>query len=141
MKMLATSEFPRRLREITDPPKKLYLEGALPPEDYKWLAVVGSRRFSSYGKEATEMLITGLAGYPIVIVSGLALGIDAIAHKAALQKKLKTVAIPGSGLDRKVLYPSTNKRLAEDILASGGALLSEFEPAFQATAWSFPQRN
>lgn len=138
---LKPEQFPCRLREITDPPEKLYLEGKLPPENHKWLAVVGSRKFSNYGKEVTETLIAGLAGYPVVIVSGLALGIDAIAHRSALQAKLPTVAVPGSGLDRSVLYPSTNRRLADDILKSGGALLSEFEPTFQATAWSFPQRN
>ncbi len=141
MKVVSPNEFPRRLQEITDPPKKLYREGELPPEEHKWLAVVGSRKFSSYGKEVTEMLISGLAGYPVVIVSGLALGIDAIAHRSALSVKLPTVAVPGSGLDRSVLYPSTNKRLADDILKNGGALLSEFEPTFSATAWSFPQRN
>ena len=141
MKELSLSKFPRRLREITDPPKKLYIEGNLPPEDYKWLAVVGSRKYSSYGKEVTESLIAGLGSYPVVIVSGLALGIDAIAHRSALSAKLLTVAVPGSGLDRSVLYPSTNRRLADDILASKGALLSEFEPTFSATAWSFPQRN
>lgn len=141
MKELAPSEFPRRLKEITDPPKKLYIEGTLPPEDHKWLAVVGSRKYSNYGKEVTETLIAGLSGYPIVIVSGLALGIDAIAHRSALLAKVPTVAVPGSGLDRSVLYPSTNRRLAEEIVASKGALLSEFEPTFSATAWSFPQRN
>ncbi len=141
MKELSPNKFPRRLQEITDPPKKLYIDGTLPDEDYKWLAVVGSRKYSNYGKEVTETLIAGLAGYPVVIVSGLALGIDAIAHRSALTAKLPTVAVPGSGLDRSVLYPSTNRRLAEEILKSGGALLSEFEPTFQATAWSFPQRN
>lgn len=133
--------FPNRLREIPDPPEKLYLKGTLPPEDSKWLCVVGSRKYSHYGKEVCERLIAGLSGYPTVIVSGLALGMDAIAHRAALLAKLACVAVPGSGLDPKVLYPSTNRRLAEEILQSGGALLSEFEPDFQATAWSFPQRN
>lgn len=141
MKELLPEKFPHRLREITDPPKKLFMEGALPPENYKWLTVVGSRKYSNYGKEVTEILIAGLHGYPIVIVSGLALGIDAIAHKAALEANLPTVAVPGSGLLRKVLYPSTNRNLADDIVKAGGALLSEFEPDFRATVWSFPQRN
>ncbi len=141
MKELSPDQFPRRLREIADPPKKLYLQGTLPPEDHKWLAVVGSRKYTSYGKEAAETLIAGLAGYPVTIVSGLALGIDALAHHAALAAKLPCVAVPGSGLDPKVLYPSTNRRLADDILKAGGALLSEFEPDFRATAWGFLQRN
>ena len=137
-----TSEtFPFRLKEISDPPEKLYIQGVLPPEDYKWLTVVGPRKYSSYGKEVTEMLVEGLSHFPVVIVSGLALGVDAIAHKAALRAKLPTVAVPGSGLNRAVLYPSANRRLADEILRTGGALLSEFEADFRATAWSFPQRN
>lgn len=141
MKELQPDQFPRRLREIADPPEKLYIEGVLPPEDRKWLCVVGSRRYTNYGREVCEKLVEGLRGYPVVVVSGLALGIDALAHRAALAAKLPCVAVPGSGLDRKVLYPSTNRRLAEDIGKSDGALLSEFEPDFAATAWSFPQRN
>jgi DNA processing protein len=135
------SSFPKRLREINDPPKKLYVQGILPPEDYKWLCVVGSRKFSPYGRQVCESLIAGLSGLPVVIVSGLALGIDSIAHRSALKAGLKTVGVPGSGLDPNVLYPSSSRNLADEILASGGALVSEFEPQFRATAWSFPQRN
>lgn len=138
---LLPEEFPSRLKEIADPPEHLYVQGTLPPEGHKWLTVVGSRKYSNYGKESAEMLIDGLRGYPIVVVSGLALGIDAIAHRAALSAKLLTVAVPGSGLDRRVLYPSGNRRLADEILEARGALLSEFEPDFRATTWSFPQRN
>ncbi len=141
IKELQPKYFPKRVKEITDPPKKLYVQGTLPSEDHKWLAVVGSRKYTNYGKEVCEKLIEGLAGYPIVIVSGLALGIDAIAHRAGLEAKLPCVAVPGSGLDPKVLYPSTNRRLADEILKAGGALLSEFEPDFRATAWGFLQRN
>ena len=138
---LAPESFPPLLSEITDPPAKLYIRGTLPPEDHVLLAVVGSRRYSNYGKEACEHLIAGLAGYPISIVSGLALGIDALAHRAALKAGLHTIAVPGSGLGDEVLYPATNRSLARDILSAGGALLSEFEPDFRATEWSFPQRN
>lgn len=141
MKELLPPDLPRRLREITDPPKKLYREGVLPPEEHKWLCVVGSRKYTNYGREVCEKLIDGLRGYPVVIVSGLALGIDGLAHRVALSAKLPCVAVPGSGLDPTVLYPSTNRRLADDILKAGGALLSEFPPDFAATAWSFPQRN
>ncbi len=141
IRAISAKDFPRRLSEIPDPPERLYLRGSLPPEDHRWLCVVGSRRYSQYGKEVCEKLITGLEGYPVVVVSGLALGIDAIAHRATLQAKLPCVAVPGSGLDPRVLYPSANRRLAEEIVSSGGALVSEFEPNFRATAWSFPQRN
>ncbi|MEK7134196.1 MAG: DNA-processing protein DprA [Patescibacteria group bacterium] len=138
---LSSSQFPPLLTEINDSPAKLYIRGALPPEDHVLLAVVGSRRYSNYGKEACEHLIAGLAGYPISIISGLALGIDALAHRAALKAGLHTIAIPGSGLSDDALYPASNRGLARDILSAGGALLSEFEPDFRATQWSFPQRN
>ncbi len=141
MKTLQPEEFPSRLRQIPDPPKRLYIEGELPTDECKFLAVVGARRFTPYGKEVCEKLIEGLRGHSIIIVSGLALGIDGIAHRAALAANLKTLAVPGSGLGRDVLYPSAHKNLAEKILASGGCLLSEFEPDFRATTYSFPLRN
>ncbi len=140
--ILKPKDFPPLLREISDPPKKLYVVGTLPDfKENKFLAVVGARKYTSYGKEACEKLISGLRGYPIVIVSGLALGIDSIAHRAALDAGLKTIAVPGSGLSEKVLYPSSHRELARRIVESGGALLSEFEPDFRPTAYSFPQRN
>jgi len=138
---LEREEIPEMLREIPDAPEKLYLKGKLPSPKTKILAVVGSRKYTQYGKDVCEKLISGLRGYDITIVSGLALGIDGIAHRAALDAGLKTIAIPGSGLDNSVLYPSAHKQLAEKILNSGGALISEFEPKFHATPYSFPQRN
>jgi DNA processing protein len=129
------------LREIPDAPEKLYIRGVLPPEDMKFLCVVGSRKYTPYGKEACEKLITGLRGYPVVIVSGLALGIDSIAHRAALDAGLPTVAVPGSGLNEAVLYPRAHRDLAKTILERDGALLSEFEPDFEAAPHAFPQRN
>lgn len=139
--ILLPAEFPDRLREISDPPEKLFVRGTLPDLSAPTLAVVGSRKFSSYGKDACEALVGGLAGSGIVIVSGLALGIDAIAHQTALEAGLPTIAVPGSGLSDAVLYPRANLGLARRILASGGALVSEFAPDFRATNWSFPQRN
>ncbi|MBU6370501.1 MAG: DNA-processing protein DprA [Patescibacteria group bacterium] len=138
---LRPNEFPEKLREINDPPKILHVKGTLPHPDTKILCVVGSRKHTAYGKEACEKLIAGLAGYDICIVSGLALGIDAVAHRAALAANLKTIAVPGSGLDEKVLYPVTNKRLAEEILLAGGAIMSEFDADTIAAPWTFPQRN
>jgi DNA processing protein len=133
---------PTPLTEIPQPPKQLYVRGTLPDLDtYRYLAVVGAREFTSYGKQVCEALIRGLRGYPVCIVSGLALGIDGIAHKAALEAGLPTVAVPGSGLNDQVLYPASHRRLARDILDSGGALLSEFEPMYRARPESFPQRN
>jgi len=141
MEILKGENIPEMLREIPDAPKKLYIQGKLPSPETKILCVVGSRKYTQYGKDACEKLISGLRGYDICIVSGLALGIDSIAHKAALEAGLKTIAVPGSGLHESVLYPSTHKQLAEKILESGGALISEFEPKFRATPYSFPQRN
>jgi len=137
---LPTNKFPPQFLEIPEPPTQLYIQGSL-PEDHIFLCVVGSRKYSQYGKEACQRIIAGLRGHKITIVSGLALGIDAVAHQAALDAGLNTIAVPGSGLNPDVLYPSTNTNLAKRILKSGGALLSEFEPDFKATIWSFPKRN
>ncbi|MDZ4284913.1 MAG: DNA-processing protein DprA, partial [Patescibacteria group bacterium] len=138
---ISEKQFPGNLAEIPDKPKKLYVRGNLPPPDHKLLAVVGSRRYSTYGKQAVEHILGGLAGYPITIISGLAIGIDALAHRSALDHRIHTVAVPGSGLDDSVLYPRQNAALARAILAAGGGLMSEFEPDFRATDWAFPQRN
>lgn len=139
---LTGSDLPAILQEIPQPPTTLYLQGNLPnPEFYSYLAVVGSRKHSRYGQEVCTELLMGLSGQPVVIVSGLALGIDTLAHETALKANLKTIAIPGSGLSRRVLYPSANRRLADRILEQGGALLSESEPDERATVWSFPKRN
>lgn len=136
------SKIPKLLQEIPDPPKQLYIQGTLPDYEHNiFLTVIGSRKFSSYGKQVCEHIIAGLVGYPVVIVSGLALGIDSIAHAAALDNNLVTVAVPGSGLDASVLYPASNRNLAKRIVQSGGCLVSEFEPKFKATNWSFPKRN
>src|SRR3989344_5574649 len=95
---LEKSEWPKQLLEIPQPPERLWVRGTLPPVWHKLLTVVGSRAMTRYGQEACQMLITGLAGYPISIVSGLALGVDTCAHKAALKAGLHTLALPGSGL-------------------------------------------
>ncbi len=141
IRKLKAEEFPKPLLEIPQPPKTLYIRGKLPPKDYIYLAVVGSRKHTSYGREICEKLIAGLKGYPIVIVSGLALGIDSIAHRSALDAGLITMSFPGSGLDNSVLHPRINVKLAQEIVNAGGCLISEFEPNFIATLYSFPQRN
>ena len=138
---LPAVEFPALLREIPQPPVALNYRGALPPPDIQLLSVVGSRKYTSYGKQVVDELIGGLRNYPIGIVSGLALGIDSLAHEAALKNNLYTLAIPGGGLSDEVIYPATHKGLAHRILEAGGGLLSEYESDFKATDWSFPQRN
>lgn len=128
------------LPEIPECPKTLRIQGTFPRTE-KYLAVVGARKYSEYGKAVCEHLIEGLKDQPICIVSGLALGIDGIAHRSALKAGLPTIAIPGSGLSDKVIYPSTHRGLRDQILERNGCLLSEFEDDFRATTWSFPQRN
>lgn len=141
LQKLLPAEFPSRLREIRDYPKQLYIRGSVPSSEYRWLAVVGSRACTPYGQQVLKYLIDGLRGYPVVIVSGLAYGIDALAHRAALDTGLTTIGVPGSGLDWEVLYPRANVALAREILAAGGALLSEFEPSLRAADYTFPRRN
>lgn len=138
---LSAAEFPPLLREIPQPPESLNFRGALPAPNLKLLSIVGSRKYTSYGKQVVDELLAGLAGYPIGVVSGLALGIDSLAHEAALKNNMYTLAIPGGGLDDSVIYPASHKQLAKRILESDGGLLSEFDPTFKATKWSFPKRN
>lgn len=132
---------PRLLTEIPQPPQQLNYRGVVPPEELPCLAVVGSRQYTSYGKAVVEHIISGLAGYQVGIVSGLAIGIDGLAHEAALRHHLYTLAIPGGGLDDAVLYPARHKRLTYRILEAGGTLLSEYEPTQRVARWTFPQRN
>ena len=141
IKKLPKNKFPKALLEIPQPPLDLWITGEMPDEKLVHLCVVGPRKFTSYGKEACEKIIAGLKGYPIVIVSGLAMGIDAIAHQKALSVGLKTLVFPGSGLSKEAMDPKTNVKLAEEVVRQGGGLISEFEPNFRATLWSFPMRN
>ena len=141
LQLIYPDHFPPLLKEIPQTPKQLYVRGTLPSFDHYWLAVVGSRAITSYGKQVVDHLVQGLRGYPIVIVSGLAYGVDGEAHKAALKYGLPTVAVPGSGLDWNTLYPRAHVGLAKEILKSGGALLSEEKPDTKAADWTFPRRN
>lgn len=141
LQKLEKEAFPTSLIHIPDPPQQLWLHGTLPAKDAVILCVVGARRYTQYGKDVCEKLIESLRGKNVSIVSGLAMGIDTIAHAAALNAGLHTCAVPGSGLGEKVLYPSTNKSFAKKIVESGGCLLSEFDPDFVSTPWAFPKRN
>ncbi len=135
-------EFPPQLLEIPHPPKQLYIRGKIPdPEKYIYLAVVGSRKHTNYGRDIVMKLISALRGYPVAIISGLAVGIDSLAHTEAMRAGLPTIAVPGSGINNTVLYPRNNIALAEKIVSSGGCLLSEFEPDMPTALHAFPQRN
>ncbi|MES2216214.1 MAG: DNA-processing protein DprA [Patescibacteria group bacterium] len=138
---LTKEQYPYLLRQISALPKKMDLRGTLPSDDNKFLCVIGARKCTSYGKEVCAKLIRGLKGYPIVIVSGLAIGIDSIAHEEALAAGLKVIAFPGSGLADHVLYPSSSRQLAHKIIESGNALLSPFDLEQGGADWTFPARN
>jgi DNA processing protein len=143
IRKLLPKEFPPLMREMPerDRPHSLYIRGSMPPDGYTFLCVVGSRATSPYGRRMCATLVAGLARYPVAIVSGMALGIDAEAHKAALDVGLPTVAVLPSSLDERSIYPSTNKALAQRILARGGALISETKDPYRAAIHDFPKRN
>lgn len=141
IRKLPKEEFPKALLEIPQPPKELWVMGEMPTENLIYLCVVGSRKFTTYGREACEKIIAGLKGYPIVIVSGFAMGIDTIALKKAMEVGLRTLVFPGTGLSEEAIYPKTNVKLVKEVVDNGGCLISEFEPDFKATQWGFPMRN
>ncbi|MDP2720330.1 MAG: DNA-processing protein DprA [Dehalococcoidia bacterium] len=130
--------YPSRLKEIYDYPPVLYVRGSLNKEDEWSIAVVGTRRPSIYGRQVAEELTADLARNRICIVSGLARGIDSIAHRAALQAGGRTVAIFACGLD--IVYPAENARLAKEIMENG-ALVSEYHPGVKPRPEHFPRRN
>lgn len=130
--------YPQRLKEIYDYPPVLYLRGNLLPEDECCLAVVGTRRATVYGRQVTEELVSDLAREGITIVSGLAKGIDSIAHRAALEANGRTIAVFASGLD--IVYPAENASLARQIMEHG-ALISEYPLGTKPKADNFPRRN
>jgi DNA processing protein len=132
------AEYPHRLKEIYDYPPVLYIKGSILPEDDWCLAVVGTRRATIYGKQVTEEIVTDLARSKITIVSGLAKGIDTIAHRSALKACGRTLAVFASGLD--IIYPAENESLAGDIIEHG-AIISEYPLGARPRAENFPRRN
>lgn len=132
--------YPERLAQLDLPPAVLYIKGNLEEADQLALAIVGTRRATAYGKQATKEICAELAERGVTIISGLARGIDTVAHQAALEAGGRTLAVLGSGLD--VIYPYENKALAAKICEPGaGALISTFAPGSQPDAVNFPARN
>src|SRR3989338_3913709 len=131
-------DYPANLRQISDAPPVLYFRGNLLPQDDLAIAVVGARFATSYGRQVTEQLVGSLVASGLVIVSGLARGIDSFAHRAALEAGGRTIAVLGSGVD--TIYPPENKKLAEEIVKNG-ALVSEFPLGFPSVPSNFPARN
>ncbi|MCX6716124.1 MAG: DNA-processing protein DprA [Candidatus Taylorbacteria bacterium] len=140
--VLSKNHFPDTLKNMHNPPARLYIRGKLATfKDQKYLCVVGSRLWTTYGRDTVNKVIGGLKGYPISIVSGLALGIDGIAHEVALETGLHCVGFPGSSLEWNALYPPTHLQLAKNIIDSGGALLSKWRSDYPTGSWAFPERN
>lgn len=136
---LEDQRYPPILREIPSPPKRLYVMGNLEVLHRPMLAVVGTRQPSPYGLHVTPSLLKPVVQAGITIVSGLALGIDGCAHRVAVDLGAPTVAVLGCGLDR--IYPWQHQHLADDILRTGGMIMSEFPPGTPPLRHHFPQRN
>jgi DNA processing protein len=132
-------EYPERLKEIFDPPPVLWVRGDASLLSRPSIAVVGTRHPSPYGSGVAEMLSRDLAARKLLIVSGMARGIDSSAHKGALAARMPTVAVWGTGID--VVYPKENRKLAEEILALGGAIVSEVPMGTFPAPQNFPRRN
>ena len=136
---LNDKSFPRRLKEISDPPLCLFIRGTL--KETLSIAVVGPRQCSAYGQEVVFKLVPPLALSGLAIVSGMAYGIDGMAHAATLSVGGYTIAVLGSGVDDASIQPTTHRELALQIIDCGGAVISQYPPGIAATAYSFPKRN
>jgi DNA processing protein len=132
---------PYLLKHTPDHPKKLYLKGSSPDENLVCITIVGSRNNTNYGKQVCEEIVQALRGYRVVIVSGLASGIDTYTHRCALKHGIPTIAVLGSGSSPEIIYPQANKNLASEIIEHGGCLLSEYPDHHRAQPWNFPERN
>lgn len=130
-------KFPQTLKEIYNPPKQLYILGKIPSG--RKIAIVGMRKNSPYGEKAVKAIVPNLVRAGIITISGLAYGIDSLVHRYTLENNGKTIAILGSGIN--CIYPQSNLGLAREIITSGGALISEYEPNEEPKTYYFPQRN
>lgn len=136
---ISSSELPSKLQTIPDPPKKLWYRGQFPDVRRLHVAIVGSRKPSAYGRQVTEQISRGLAERGAVIVSGMAHGVDGIAHQACIRGNGTTIAVLPGGIDSP--YPASHRGLAEDIVDSGGLLMSEDEPGLPAMQFRCLKRN
>ena len=141
---VSIKSMPGHLKNIYKPPPTLYIRKRIDveiPAREKYITIVGPRKSSVYARNVCEQIIESLRDYSVCIVSGLAYGIDAIAHTHALKNNIACIAFPGSGIEDSVLYPKHNYSLAHDILKSGGALMCEWNTSLCAATWTFPARN
>jgi DNA processing protein len=135
---LLDDDYPPMLKEIAVPPPVLYIRGTLDEGDRFSVAIVGTRRMTNYGHQVTQAQAAHLAANNVTVVSGLARGVDAVAHKAALDAGGRTIAVLGSGVD--VIYPSEHRKLAQEIVANG-AIISDYAPGTPPEGVNFPPRN
>lgn len=139
---LKDKNYPKLLKEIYDPPALLYIKGSFAENsDQPKIGVVGTRKMSAYGKQITSEITYDLARAGMIIISGMAQGVDTEAHQAALSAKQKTYAVLGSGIDDKSIYPKNNLFLSKKIVESGGVLISEYPYGMPGLKQNFPQRN
>ncbi|MGE5518345.1 MAG: DNA-processing protein DprA, partial [Candidatus Dadabacteria bacterium] len=136
---LTDEDYPKRLLNCYDSPTLLYYKGTANLNASRMIAIVGTRSNTDYGKQFTEKLVKELAEYNVTIVSGLAFGIDAIAHKAALKNNLPTIGVVGHGLRK--MYPADHATLAREMISNGGGVLTEFFSETQPDKHNFPLRN
>jgi DNA processing protein len=139
MLFVADEQYPKRLLNCYDAPPLLFYRGAANLNSSRVLAIVGTRSATDYGRQLTEQIVQDLSGYEVVIVSGLALGIDAHAHRAALKCNLPTVGVVGHGLDK--IYPHAHTKMAREMVLAGGGILSEFFSGTLPDKHNFPLRN
>jgi len=133
-------DYPEQLKKIKNAPETLYFRGKIKPDEVCF-AIVGTRRYSSYGKQVAMEIAGNLSESGLTIVSGLAPGIDTFAHTAVVEQGGRTIAVLGTGLDEKSIYPKENIKLARKIVELEGLLISEYPPGTRGTRFSFPQRN
>lgn len=133
-------DYPELLKQITDPPLALFVRGKINRHE-NTQAIVGTRNCSFYGKRITEQVTKTLKHNDATLVSGMALGIDAIAHKAALKYDIRTIAVVAGGVDEPSLSPKTNITLSREILDNNGAIISEYPPGIKPEIYTFPKRN
>lgn len=144
MSQITIKTIPGLLAHIPDPPKKLFAEGNISLLDDPtniYVCIVGPRKASAYGQDATNLILKHLQKFNVITVSGAAYGIDSIVHKTSLELGIPTICVPGSGIDDDVFYPRAHLDLKHEILDHHGLIVNEFEPLVRASPWTFPIRN
>jgi len=138
---ITDNDYPEAIKTLSDAPKVLYYRGILPTPEEMCVAVVGTRRPSSYGEQVAFQITGELVNAGITIVSGMAPGVDTFAHKACIERGKRTIAVLGSGLDESAMYPQENVELSRQIVKNGGCLISEYPPTKPGMLHQFPARN